>query len=316
MFGKRHMPALIGATEWLNSSALSAADLRGRVILVHFGTLTCINWLRTVPHVRAWSRAYRDDGLVVVTVHTPEFSFEHDIDLVRRAIDDREIDSPVVVDNGFEIWNAFDNHYWPALYFVDRDGIIRDHHFGEGRYDESERVLQSLLGLSRDPVPVVGTGVEAEAEWSQLRSPETYLGADRSRNFASPPSISSEGGGRVYEVPQRLPLNHWALGGHWSIQRERVVLSSGRGRLACRFHARDVHLVMSSDTEDPIGFRVLVDGQPPEDCDGLDVDPHGDGALLGGRMYQLVRQRAEVRQRTLEITFDRPGVHVYAFTFG
>ena len=310
------MPALTGATEWLNTSALSQDDLRGRVVLVHFGTLTCINWLRTLPHVRAWSQAYRDDGLVVITVHTPEFSFEHEIDLVRDAMKDRTIDSPVVVDNAFEIWNAFDNHYWPALYFVDRDGTIRDHHFGEGRYDESERLLQSLLGLSRELVPVVGAGVEAEADWSQLHSPETYLGGDRSQNFASRRSVSSAGHDLVYELPQRLPLNHWALGGHWSLQRERAVLDRGRGRLAFRFHARDVHLVMSSETEDPIAFHVLLDGLPPEDCDGSDVDPHGDGVLLGGRMYQLVRQRAGVRERTLEISFDRPGVQVYAFTFG
>src|SRR5256885_5509122 len=207
-----HMPSLGGATEWLNSEPLGPAELRGRVVLVDFWTLTCINWLRTEPYVRAWSQAYRDDGLVVIGVHTPEFSFEHEIDGVRLATKEREIDYPVAVDNYYEIWSAFDNHYWPALYFVDADGIIRDDHFREGRYEESERVIQRLLGVERELVSVEGLGVEAEADWDQLLTPETYLGYVRSENFASPDGTAFDER-RAYELPEHLRLNHWALAG-------------------------------------------------------------------------------------------------------
>ena len=197
------MPSLDGATGWLNSEPLAPAELRGHVVLVNFWTLTCINWLRQEPYVRAWSQAYRDDGLIVIGVHTPEFSFEHEIDLVRQATKERAIDYPVAADNDYAIWSAFDNHYWPALYFVDADGIIRDQHFGEGRYEQSERVIQRLLGVERELVSVEGLGVEAEADWDHLRTPETYLGYARSEQFASPDGAAFDER-RAYELPERL----------------------------------------------------------------------------------------------------------------
>jgi thiol-disulfide isomerase/thioredoxin len=295
------MPSLGGATEWLNSEPLGPAGLRGGVVLVNFWTLTCINWLRQEPYVRAWSQAYRDDGLVVIGVHTPEFSFEHDIDRVRRATAERAIDYPVALDNDYEIWRAFANHYWPALYFVDGDGIIRDQHFGEGRYGQSERVIQRLLGIDRELVSVEGVGVEAEADWDNLRTPETYLGNVRSERFGS---------------PDRLPLNHWALAGEWTVGPESVALDQAGGSIAYRFHARDAHLVLSRETGEPIPFRLLLDGEPPGPSHGVDVDEDGHGLLRDGRMYQLVRQRDAVRERTLEITFLEAGAEAYAFTFG
>ncbi len=296
-----HMPALDGATGWLNSEPLGPAELRGHVVLVNFWTLTCINWLRQEPYVRAWSRAYRDDGLVVLGVHTPEFSFEHDIELVRQATRERAIDYPVALDNDYAIWNAFTNRYWPALYFVDREGVIRDEHFGEGRYEESERVIQDLLGVEREPVPVEGVGVEAPADWDQLGTPETYLGRARGERLAS------------HEQP---PLHHWTLAGEWTIGAESVVLDEAGGSIAFRFLARDANLVLSPGARDPIPFRVLLDGEPPGAGNGVDVDVDGNGVLREGRMYQLVRQHGAVRDHTLQITFLKPGAEAYSFTFG
>ncbi len=297
-----HLPSFEGATAWLNTEPLGPDQLRGRVVLVDFWTLTCINWLRTEPYVRAWSQTYRDDGLVVVGVHTPEFSFEHEVDRVRLAIKERDIDYPVVVDNDYAVWSAFDNHYWPALYFVDTDGIIQDHHFGEGRYEESERSIQRLLGVRREPVAVEGVGVEAEADWDQLRTPETYLGDGRSERFTS--------------LGEPLRLNHWALAGEWTVERERVVLDRAGGSIAYRFHARDVHLVLSVGAGRSIPFRGLMDGQPPCASHGVDVDEDGQGVLRDGRLYQLVRQVGEVHERTVEITFAEAGAEAYVFTFG
>jgi thiol-disulfide isomerase/thioredoxin len=315
LFERVHMPALGGATEWLNSEPLGPDGLRGRVVLVDFWTLTCINWLRTQPYVRAWSRAYRDDGLVVIGVHTPEFSFEHQIDGVRRATKERGIDYPVAVDNDYEIWSAFDNHYWPALYFIDAEGLIRDHHFGEGRYEQSERRIQRLLRVERELVPVEGLGVEAEADWDHLRTPETYLGYGRSERFESPDAAEPDRR-RAYALPERLRLNHWALAGEWTLGRERVVLDQAGGSIAYRFHARDAHLVLSPGARAPIPFRVLLDGEAPGPSHGVDVDEDGNGVLLDGRLYQLVREHDAVRERTLEITFLEPGAEAYAFTFG
>ena len=300
-----HMPSLDGATGWINSEPLGPAGLRGSVVLVNFWTLTCINWLRQEPYVRAWSQAYRDDGLVVIGVHTPEFSFEHDVDGVRRATKERAIDYPVAVDSDYEIWSAFDNHYWPALYFVDSDGIIRDQHFGEGRYEQSERVIQGLLGVERELVSVEGLGVEAAADWDQLRTPETYLGSWRSERAAS-----------ADEPLRRLDINHWSLAGEWTVGRENVVLDQAGGSIAFRFEARDAHLVLAHGTREPIPFRVLLDGEAPGESHGDDVDEAGDGLLRDGRLYQLVRQHDGVRERTLEITFAEPGAEAYAFTFG
>ena len=315
VFDRVRMPALGGATEWLNSEPLTSDQLRGRVVLVDFWTFTCINWLRSEPYVRAWSRAYLDDGLVVIGVHTPEFSFEQEIDRVQGAIKERGIDYPIAVDNDFAIWSAFDNHYWPALYFVDSDGVIRDHHFGEGRYEESERVIQRLLGIERELVSVEGVGLEAEADWDQLRTPETYLGYGRSEDFASLGGAAfDELSG--YELPERLRFNHWALAGEWTIGRENVVLDGAGGSIAYRFHARDAHLVLSAGAHSPIPFRVLIDGEAPGLAHGVDVDEDGNGLLREGRLYQLVRQNDEVRDRTLDITFHEPGAEAYVFTFG
>jgi hypothetical protein len=285
------MPSLDGATGWLNTEPLGPAELRGHVVLVNFWTLTCINWLRQEPYVRAWSRAYRDDGLLVVGIHTPEFSFEHDIDLVRQAVGEREIDYPVAADNDYGIWTAFANHYWPALYFADADGIIRDQHFGEGRYERSEHVIQRLLDIERAPVSVEGAGVEAEADWDNLRTPETYLGHARGDQAAS-------------------------LSGEWTVGAEKVVLEQAGGSIAIPFHARDAHIVLSRGAGDPIPFRVLVDGEPPGPSHGVDVDEDGNGLLREGRMYQLVRQHDGIHERTLEITFLEPGAEAYSFTFG
>jgi thiol-disulfide isomerase/thioredoxin len=297
-----HLPSFEGATAWLNTEPLGPDQLRGHVVLVDFWTLTCINWLRTEPYVRAWSQTYRDDGLVVVGVHTPEFTFEHEVDRVRLATKERDIDYPVVVDNDYAVWSAFDNHYWPALYFVDRDGSIRDHHFGEGRYEESERSIQRLLGVERHLVDVEGVGVEAEADWDHLRTPETYLGHGRSEHFTS--------------AGEPLRLNHWALTGGWTVERERVVLDRAGGSIAYRFQARDVHLVLSVGAGRSIPFRVLLDGQAPGASHGLDIDGEGQGVLQDGRLYQLVRQDSEVRERTIEITFLEAGAEAYVFTFG
>jgi hypothetical protein len=309
------MPSLAGATGWLNTAPLGPAELRGHAVLVNFWTLTCINWLRQEPYVRAWWQAYRDDGLVVIGVHTPEFHFEHEIDAVRQATTARGIDYPVVADNDYAIWSAFANHYWPALYFVDTDGIIRDHHFGEGRYEESERVVQRLLGVEQPLVPVQGVGVEAEADWDHLRTPEMYLGHGRSEHFASPEGAVFDRS-RTYGLPEHLPFGHWALGGEWTIGREPVVLEQPGGSIAVRFHARDAHLVLSPATPEPIPFRVLLDGDPPGPSHGVDVDEAGNGVLRDGRMYQLVREPDGVRERTLEITFAAAGAAAYAFTFG
>jgi thiol-disulfide isomerase/thioredoxin len=295
------MPSLGGATGWLNSEPLGPGELHGSVVLVDFWTLTCINWLRTEPYVRAWSRAYRDDGLVVIGVHTPEFSFEHEIDLVRRATMERAIDYPVALDNDYAVWSAFDNHYWPALYFVDAEGIIRDEHFGEGRYEQSELLIQGLLGVERELVSVEALGVEAQADWDQLRTPETYLGSARSERLAS---------------PDDLRLNHWALGGEWTVGRESVALEQAGGSIAYRFHARDAHLVLANPAGAPIPFRVLLDGEPPGPSHGVDIDADGNGLLGDGRLYQLVRQPDTIRERTLQITFLEPGAEAYVFTFG
>ena len=288
-----HLPSFAGATAWLNSDPLGQDELRGRVVLADFWTLTCINWLRTAPYIRAWWEAYRDDGLTVIGVHTPEFSFEHELDLVRHATQDRGLAYPVAVDNDYEVWSAFANNYWPALYFADRDGVIRDHHFGEGRYEQSERVLQQLLGVERELVSVEGLGVEAEADWDQLRTPETYLGDARSASFAE-----------------------WDLSGEWTVGPERVVLDAAGGSISCGFHARDAHLVLSPGGRPPIPFRVLLDGEVPGTSHGVDVDADGNGLLRDGRLYQLLRQPGSVHRRTLEITFLEPGAEAYAFTFG
>jgi thiol-disulfide isomerase/thioredoxin len=298
------MPSLADATEWLNSEPLTQADLNERVVLIDFGTYTCINWLRTLPHIRAWAEKYREHGLLVVGIQTPEFKFEQNLDSVRREVRARGIDWPVVVDNDYEIWEAFSNHYWPALYFVDREGVIRHHHFGEGQYEQSERVLQQLLGLApQGLVTVDGEGDEAEADWARLNSPETYLGRERTGNFASP--------------GDHLKLNQWALSGDWTVERDRVSLNAAGGRILFRFQARDVHLVLRRTGQgEPVPFRVLLDGEGPGAAHGVDADAGGSGHLDEDRLYQLVRQPGAVDERTFEITFHAGGVEAYVFTFG
>jgi thiol-disulfide isomerase/thioredoxin len=301
------MPGLGGATGWINSGPLDEAALRGRVVVVNFWTLTCINWLRQLPYVRAWAQAYRDDGLVVVGVHTPEFGFEHDSATIRQAVAARHIDYPVAVDNRYAVWSAFDNHVWPALYFVGRDGRVRDSHFGEGRYEESERLIQKLLGIDREYVDVTGQGVEAAADWDHLRTPETYLGSDRGER---------DSGGGEFEFPDYLAFNHWALDGEWTIGREELTLNRACGRIAFAYQARDVNLVLAPGPEGPIPFTVLIDGKAPGSSHGEDVDEEGNGVLREGRLYQLVREHDVVRERTVEIFFSEAGARAYAYTFG
>ncbi len=316
------LPSLASASEWLNSQPLSAAGLRGNVVLISFWTYTCINWLRSLPYVRAWAEKYRDQGLIVIGVHTPEFAFEHDIENVRRAAQDMRVEYPIAVDSNYAIWRAFDNHYWPALYFVDAQGRIRHHQFGEGEYEQSEMILHQLLAeagrgdIDHELVSVDADGIEAAADWGSLRSPENYLGYDRTESFASP-------GGAVldtphlYAAPARLRLNQWALAGDWTVERLATLLNTANGRIGYRFHARDLHLVMGPAARGTsVRFRVLVDGEPPRAAHGSDVDDQGNGTVSEQRLYQLIRQRGPVTEHTFEIAFLDSGVEVYAFTFG
>jgi thiol-disulfide isomerase/thioredoxin len=317
-----HLPGFDGATGWLNSPPLAAADLRGRVVLVQFWTYTCINWLRTLPYLRAWAERYKDHGLTVIGVHTPEFGFEHDLDNVRRAVKNLGVDYPVAVDNDYAIWTAFSNHYWPAFYFVDAQGQIRHHRFGEGDYQMSEMVLQQLLieagrgGTDQELTLVDARGVEAAADWDSLRSPENYLGYERTDNFVSP-NGSILDTSYAYAAPPRLGPNHWALSGDWTVERPAITLNQAGGRILYRFHARDLHLVMAPPAPGrPIRFRVGLDGQPPGAAHGTDLDDQGNGTLTDPRLYQLIRQPGPVGERSFEITFLDPGVQAYAFTFG
>jgi thiol-disulfide isomerase/thioredoxin len=316
------LPSFEGATGWLNSPPLSADGLRGKVVLINFWTYTCINWLRQLPYVRAWAGKYADQGLVVIGVHTPEFTFEHNLDNVRRAVQDTRVDYPVAIDNDYAVWSAFANHYWPALYFADAQGRIRHHHFGEGEYQRSEMVLQQLLaeagstGTGRDLVAVDALGAEAPADWTTLRSPENYIGYGRTENFASPGGVVP-GKPHLYTAPERLRLNDWALTGDWTMGAEATTLNTAGGRIACRFQARDVNLVMGPAAPGtPVSFRVLIDGQLPGADHGTDVDQNGSGTLGEERLYQLVRQQGHVTERTFEIAFPDPGAAAYSFTFG
>jgi thiol-disulfide isomerase/thioredoxin len=316
------MASLGSATGWLNSPPLTAADLRGRVVLVNFWTYTCINWLRTLAFLRAWAEKYQDHGLTVIGVHTPEFDVEHDLDNVRRAVQDLGVDYPVAVDNDYAIWSAFDNHYWPALYFVDTQGQIRHHRFGEGDEEQSEMLLQRLLtdagaeGIDQSLVSVDARGVEAAADWDSLWSPENYLGYERTENFASSNGAVLDTPHR-YAAPARLRLNHWALAGDWTVKRQAIVLNQAEGRIAYRFHARDLHLVMAPPARGtPVRFQVRIDNQPPGTAHGADLDDQGHGMVTDPRLYQLIRQPGPISERTFEITFLDPGVRAYAFTFG
>jgi thiol-disulfide isomerase/thioredoxin len=291
------------------------------VVLVNFWTYTCINWLRQLPYIRAWAEKYADHGLVVIGVHTPEFGFEHDVDNVRHAVKDRTVGYPVALDNDYAVWRAFDNYYWPALYLADALGQVRYHHYGEGEYRQSEMVIQQLLaeagsGGDREPVSPDARGLEAAADWAALRSPENYTGYERTENFASP------GGARPdqpleYAVPTKLRLNQWALAGHWTMGDQAITLNAEGGQISCRFHARDLHMVMgSAGRASPVRFQVRLDGQPPGAGHGIDVDAQGHGTVAEPRLYQLIRQLGPITEHTFEITFPDPGAQAYAFTFG
>jgi len=314
------LPGFEGATGWLNSAPLTPADLRGKVVLVDFWTYTCINWLRTLAWVRAWSEKYAD-GLVVIGVHTPEFPFERDVDNVREAAKEMAVEYPIALDSDYGVWRAFDNRYWPAAYIADAEGRIRHHQFGEGGYDECERVIQRLLadagrdGVGDDLVSLVPDGFEAQADWENLMSPETYLGYEQAQGFASPEFVPDEP--RTYVVPETLRLNQWALAGDWTVDRGASVLSGAEGTIAFRFHARDVNLVMGPPARGTsVPFRVRVDGRPPGGAHGLDVDEEGNGTVTQQRLHQLIRQSGSIGDRTFEITFLAPGAEGYCFTFG
>jgi len=306
LLGARHqtLPDFDGATGWLNSDPLTAEGLRGNVVLVDFWTYTCINWLRTLGFVRAWWEKYADKGLVVVGVHTPEFPFEHDVDNVREAAKEMRVGYPIALDPNFAVWRAFDNHYWPAVYIADAEGRIQHHHFGEGGFEECEQVIQQLLGSEDGFVSPVLEGFEVQADWANLQSPETYLGYEQAQNF-----VDREGA--------ELRLNQWALSGDWSVEAGKSVLNRAGGGIAFRFHGRDVNLVMGPPSRGAsLPFRVSVDGEPPGDAHGLDVDEDGRGTLSQQRLYQLVRKPGAIVDRTFEIAFDAAGAEAYCFTFG
>jgi thiol-disulfide isomerase/thioredoxin len=310
------------AMEWLNSPPLTGAELRGKVILVDFWTYSCVNWRRTLPYVRAWAEKYKDHGLVVIGVHTPEFDFEKNVENVRRAVKEMGIDYPIAIDSDRAIWRAFKNDFWPALYFVDAQGRIRHHYLGEGEYDRSEKVIQQLLaeagngGIARKPVSVHPRGAEAAADLGSMKSPETYVGSEQGKNFASPGNAEL-GKRHVYALPARLRLNYWALAGEWTVGKQSIVLNEAGGRVAYRFHARDLNLVMGpAARRASVRFRVLINGRPPGTAHGSDVDADGNGTLAEPRLYQLIRQPKPIADRQFEIEFLDPGAEVFSFTFG
>jgi thiol-disulfide isomerase/thioredoxin len=314
-------PSLGGATAWLNSAPLAPAGLRGKVVLVDFWTYSCINWRRSEPYVRAWAEKYKEHGLVVIGVHSPEFAFEHDVGNLRWAAANMRIEYPIAIDNDFKVWNAFENDYWPALYFVDAQGRVRHHQFGEGNYARSEEVIQQLLteagvaGIPHNLVSIHPGGFEAPADWSDLESPENYLGYDRATNFASPGGALTDKS-HAYAVPAGLELNDWALAGDWTIGKQSIVLGKAGGQIAYRFHSRDLHLIAGAPSGTSVRFRVLLDGRPPGVAHGLDVDERGYGTVTRPRLYQLIRQPKPIVDRRFEIEFLDSGVEAYDVTFG
>ena len=316
------IPSLAGATGWLNSEPLTPDALRGKVVLFEFWTFTCINWLRTESRVRAWAEKYKESGLVVVGVHTPEFSFEHDADNVRRAVAAMRIEYPVALDPDYAVWQAFDNNYWPAMYFADAEGRIRHHYYGEGEYEMSEMVIQQLLadagfgGFSGELVTADGDGIEAQADWADLETSETYVGYRQAQGYAGADDIVPDLR-FTYTVPASLDLNTWALGGEWTAGAENATANAADASIAFRFHARDLHLVMGTPNPGAsVRFRVTIDGGVPGDAHGIDCDADGAGVASDQRLYQLIRQPGNVQDRTAEITFLDPGVEVFVFTFG
>ncbi|CAI8931330.1 cytochrome c biogenesis protein CcmG, thiol:disulfide interchange protein DsbE [Pseudomonas sp. IT-93MI4] len=316
------LPPLNGAVQWLNSPPLDAQALKGKVVLVDFWTYSCINCLRTLPYVKAWAEKYRDQGLVVIGVHAPEFAFERDVGNVTKAMKELGINYPVAIDNGYKIWRAFNNEYWPAHYFADAQGRIRYHHFGEGDYAESERVIQQLLREAGAKTVADGLinadaqGVQQAPDMNQVLSPETYVGYQRAEHFVPQTSLVPDKVA-TYNPPANLTLNDWSLGGQWAVGAERATASAPASRIVYRFHARDLHLVLGPNADGkPVRFKVLIDGRAPGDAHGVDVAPDGSGRVTEQRLYQLVRQTDEVKDRTFTIEFLDPGVSAYAFTFG
>jgi thiol-disulfide isomerase/thioredoxin len=316
------LPELDGATAWLNSEPLTPAGLRGKVVVVQFCTYSCVNWLRTLPYVRAWVERYGDDGLVVIGAHSPEFPFEHEVEKVRPALAALGVTYPIAMDNDFAVWRAFGNQYWPALYVADAEGRLRDHHFGEGRYEGSERVIQQLLaeagsnGVDREPVTVDPGGLEVSADFDTLGTPETYAGYARAENLAATDGILPDES-RAYPDPPPLEINEWSLSGNWTVGRQATAVNEPGGRITFRFHARDLNLVLGpSESGAPVRFRVLIDGVAPGPARGLDVDEDGNGTVIESRCYQLIRQPGSVSDRTFEITFLDAGAQAYVFTFG
>jgi cytochrome c biogenesis protein CcdA/thiol-disulfide isomerase/thioredoxin len=316
------LPPLTGAVDWLNSPPLTPEALRGKVVLIDFWTYSCINCLRAIPYVKAWYDKYRDQGFVVIGVHSPEFAFEKNIDNVKRAVADLKIDYPVAIDSNYAIWRAFGNNYWPAHYLIDAEGRLRYHHFGEGEYDDGEQAIQELLkeagktNVAKDIVAVNATGAEAAADEDDVQSPETYIGYERAANFASAGGEQRDVS-HDYALPSALQLNAWGLAGDWKVEGEKAVAAGADGRIVFRFHARDLHLVLGPDADGkPVRFRVLLDGKPPGNDHGADVDDKGEGTVTEQRLYQLVRQGEGIRDRTFEIEFLDPGAQAFAFTFG
>ncbi|WP_229496456.1 thioredoxin family protein [Massilia polaris] len=317
------LPSLASASSWLNSPPLTSADLRGKVVMIDFWTYTCINWLRTLPYRRAWAEKYRDQGLVVIGVHSPEFPFEKDIGNVRRAAAAMRVEYPIAIDSEHAVWRAFNNESWPALYLADATGKIRHYHAGEGKYELTERAIQRLLveagnhGTNQQLVSVDARGAEVAADWASLKSPENYVGYERTEGFASPGGAAPDKR-RVYAAPAHLGLNHWALVGDWTVKPQATILNQPNGAIVYRFHARDLHLVMGAATrEKPVRFRVRIDGQPPGAAHGIDVDKDGIGTVTEPRLYQLIRQTTKpINDRQFDIVFLDPGVQAFSFTFG
>ena len=313
-------PSLSGATQWLNSPPLTPEALRGKVVVVDFWTYSCINCLRAIPYVRAWYEKYKDQGLVVIGVHTPEFAFEKNVDNVKKAVADLKIDFPVAIDNDYAIWRAFRNMYWPADYFIDAQGRIRDHSFGEGEYRGSEHSIQLLLeeagkgNVAGGFVAVNASGAQAAPDDGDNHSPETYVGYARAENFVS--GKVAKNAAHVYAAAGAPKLNQWGLTGDWTVSEERAVLNKKDGSIVYRFHARDLHLVLGSGGGKPVRFTVTIDGKPPGDDHGMDTDAQGQGTVTNQRLYQLIRQSGAIADHTFEIRFLDPGVEAYAFTFG
>jgi thiol-disulfide isomerase/thioredoxin len=316
------LPGLSGATLWINSPPLTPASLRGKVVLVDFWTYSCINCLRTLPYIKAWNEKYKDSGLVIIGVHTPEFAFEKDEANVRKAVKDLGITYPVAMDNDYRIWRSFNNEYWPADYFIDATGHIRFHHFGEGAYEESEQQIRTLLEEANHAPPpgtaspIAASGTEAAPDSDDVQSPETYIGYARAQNFASPGGFNQDDP-QLYRTPAELDLNQWALAGKWKDEDQVATSLDAGASISFRFHARDLHLVLGPGADGkPVRFRVTLDGQAPGADHGVDTGADGYGGVTENRLYQLVRQHGSIHDRTLRIEFLTPGVRAYSFTFG